>query len=47
MPDDEEIVSLETSAAGIGEASIRGAVVNLNFLINPEPPPESDCTDQA
>lgn len=36
MPADEEIVSLEANAAGVGEAAIRGAVVNLNFLINPD-----------
>lgn len=34
MPDDEEIVSLEANPAGIGGASIRGAVVNLDFLVN-------------
>lgn len=41
MPDDDEIVSIEATNAGITETSIRGAIVNLNFLINPD-----DCADE-
>lgn len=42
MPADDEIVSIEATPAGITETSIRGAIVNLNFLINPEGPPGED-----
>lgn len=43
---DDEVLSLSSTAAGVEESSIHGAVLSLNFLVNPAPPPDADDNDE-